>query len=83
MLKEAQQFYMNICINIRICIYTVKLTSLAINLSDIGINQICYELSVSDCIGYLPYRVIAKSGLMAYGLMVLWPYGLRFFYCFL
>ena len=27
-------------------------------------------------------RVIAKSGLMAYGLMALWPYGLRFFYCF-
>ena len=23
--------------------------------------------------------VIAKSGLMAYGLMALWPYGLRFF----
>ena len=31
------------------------------------------------CIWLCVSRVIAKSGLMAYGLMALWPYGLRFF----
>ena len=37
------------------------------------------DLRIDDNQSRYVQRVIAKSGLMAYGLMALWPYGLRFF----